>query len=55
MRPNAILKGLGFAENDRVVIIHADDIGLCKASVSAYAALRESGLKISGSTMAPCS
>ena len=55
MRANAILKRLGFSPNDRAVIIHTDDIGMCEASVSAYAALHESGLKISGSTMVPCS
>ena len=55
MRSNSTLKRLGFSRNDRVLIIHADDIGMCEASVSAYAALHESGLKFAGSTMTPCS
>jgi hypothetical protein len=29
MRPNPVLKKLGFAPNDRLVILHADDIGMC--------------------------
>jgi chitin disaccharide deacetylase len=36
MHPNPILKKLGYSENDRLVIIHTDDIGICQASISAF-------------------
>jgi predicted glycoside hydrolase/deacetylase ChbG (UPF0249 family) len=54
MVPNPALKRLGFAEDDRVVIIHADDIGMCQATVSAYADLVDFGLISSAATMVPC-
>ena len=54
MGPNPALKKLGFSDNDRVVIIHTDDIGMCQASVSAFAELWEFGLISSGATMVPC-
>ena len=51
---NPALKKLGFSEQDRVVIIHTDDIGMCQASLSAYENLLEAGLISSASTMVPC-
>src|SRR5262245_45874953 len=51
---NRILKKLGFAENDRVLILHADDIGMCQASVDAYADLLKFGIMSSAATMVPC-
>jgi predicted glycoside hydrolase/deacetylase ChbG (UPF0249 family) len=36
------------------VIIHTDDIGMCQASVSAFAELVDFGLISSGATMVPC-
>jgi len=54
MSTNPVLKRLGFGNDDRVVIIHADDIGMCQATVSAYADLQEVGLVSSASTMVPC-
>ncbi|HFC12971.1 MAG TPA: ChbG/HpnK family deacetylase, partial [Anaerolineae bacterium] len=54
MSPNPTLKKLGFSPNDRVAIIHCDDIGLCQASVSAFSDLWEFGLITSGATMLPC-
>jgi len=51
---NPILKKLGYAENARVVILHADDIGMCQSSVDAYADLLEFGIMSSAATMAPC-
>jgi predicted glycoside hydrolase/deacetylase ChbG (UPF0249 family) len=54
MQPNPVLKKLGFADDDRVVIIHTDDIGMCQASVEAYSDLWEIGLISSGATMVPC-
>lgn len=51
---NPILPQLGFDENARVVILHADDIGMCQASVDAYADLLEAGIMSSAATMVPC-
>jgi chitin disaccharide deacetylase len=52
--PNPILKKLGFADTDRLVIIHTDDIGMCQASVSAFSDLADAGLISSGAVMVPC-
>lgn len=52
--PNPLLKKLGFRQNDRVVIIHVDDVGMCQASVEAFADLWDYGLISSGATMVPC-
>ena len=54
MPPNPALRRLGFADDDRVVIIHADDIGMCQASVAAFADLAIFGLVSSGAVMVPC-
>ncbi len=54
MQPNPVLCKLGFADTDRVAIIHTDDIGMCQASVAAYQELAEFGLISSGALMAPC-
>ncbi len=54
MEPNPLLKRLGFTPDDRVVIIHTDDIGMCQASVTAFAGLYEAGIISSGSVMVPC-
>jgi predicted glycoside hydrolase/deacetylase ChbG (UPF0249 family) len=51
---NPVLKKLGFAGDDRVAIIHTDDIGMCQASVDAFADLWDVGLISSGATMVPC-
>ena len=54
MAPNPVLKKLGFSNNDRVAIIHTDDIGMCQASVEAFADLSEAGIISSGAVMMPC-
>jgi predicted glycoside hydrolase/deacetylase ChbG (UPF0249 family) len=54
MGPNPLLKKLGFSNDDRVVIIHTDDIGMCQASVAAFADLWEFGVISSGAVMVPC-
>jgi len=53
-RPNPALKKLGFSDDDRVVIIHADDIGMCQATLPAYHDMVEFGLLSSAAVMAPC-
>ncbi len=54
MYPNPILKKLGLAATDRLVILHADDIGMCQASLAAYTELWEAGCITSGAVMVPC-
>ena len=54
MGPNPVLKKLGFSNDDRVVIIHTDDIGMCQASIAAFAELWDFGVISSGATMVPC-
>ena len=54
MGPNPVLKKLGFSDDERVVIIHTDDIGMCQASVIAFADLWAFGLISSGAVMVPC-
>lgn len=54
MKPNPILKKLGFSEKDRIVIIHADDLGMCQASVSACRKLFEVKRISSAAVMVPC-
>jgi len=54
MQPNPVLQKLGFSNDDRVVIIHTDDIGMCQASVEAFAEMVDFGLISSGAVMVPC-
>ncbi len=54
MGVNPLLKKLGFSNDARVVIIHADDIGMCQASVGAFEELFDFGLVSCGATMVPC-
>ncbi len=54
MQLNPVLKRLGFSNTDRVAIIHTDDIGMCQASVQAFADLNDFGLISSGAVMTPC-
>lgn len=46
---------LGFQASDRLLVTHADDIGMCQATVSAWRSLVEIGTLTSASTMVPCS
>lgn len=55
MKPNPVLKKLGLADNDRVVVVHMDDIGMCQASVDAFSDLTGPGVITCGSVMVPCS
>lgn len=52
--PNAFLKKMGFSGTDRVVVLHADDIGMCQSTVSAYTDMIEFGLISSAAVMVPC-
>jgi len=55
MNPNPVLKKLGYSNDDRLVIIHTDDIGMCHASIQAFAELVDFGVISSGATMVPSS
>jgi predicted glycoside hydrolase/deacetylase ChbG (UPF0249 family) len=39
---------------ERFVVIHADDVGMCEATISAYRELLATGQPIAASTMVPC-
>ncbi|HET9221720.1 MAG TPA: polysaccharide deacetylase family protein [Roseiflexaceae bacterium] len=52
---NAALKRLGFGSHDCVLVIHADDIGMCQAGQPAIDELFEFGLVSSAAVMVPCS
>ncbi len=52
--PNPILRKLGLPNDARVVVLHADDIGMCQASVTAWDALLDAGIMSSAATMVPC-
>ncbi len=54
MTVNPVLKRLGLADTDRVAIIHADDIGMCQSTITAFADLTDFGLVSSGAVMVPC-
>src|SRR5512134_2563466 len=54
MNSNPFLTKLGYSENDRLVILHTDDIGMCHASVQAFQDLWAFGTITSAATMVPC-
>jgi predicted glycoside hydrolase/deacetylase ChbG (UPF0249 family) len=54
LRPNPVLRKLGLADNDRVVILHVDDVGMCQATLSALDDLLDFGLISSAAVMVPC-
>lgn len=54
MNPNPLLKKLGYSNNDKLVIIHVDDVGMCQASIQAFKDLWEFGTIASGAVMVPC-
>ncbi len=54
MTPNPFHKKLGFSDNDRAVVIHTDDIGMCHASLQAFKDLWKFGAITSGAVMVPC-
>ncbi len=52
--PNPLLARLGYAPDARLVIFHADDVGMCHGSNQAFIELLEAGIVKCGSIMAPC-
>lgn len=51
---NPALRRLGFSDEDRVVVLHADDIGMCQATLPAYQSVLDFGVLSSAATMTPC-
>jgi hypothetical protein len=54
MTINPVLRRLGLSPDERAVIIHADDLGMCQATLSGLEELLGAGIVSSGSIMAPC-
>lgn len=51
---NPFLRRLGFSPKDRVVIPHADDLGMCHAANRAFRRIAEQGVVKTGAIMVPC-
>jgi predicted glycoside hydrolase/deacetylase ChbG (UPF0249 family) len=51
---NPILQKLGFKPNDRLAIVHADDVGMCHAANVAFWENQAFGIVTCGSVMMPC-
>lgn len=52
--PNPVLENLGYSADARLVIFHADDVGICRGSNEAYLTLHGAGIVQTGSVMIPC-
>lgn len=55
MNTNPILTALGLSSNARAIVLHADDIGMCQATVDAYRQIVAMRPRYCASTMVPCS
>lgn len=51
---NSLVTQLGYAPSARLVIFHADDVGMCHGSNQAYFELSAAGTLQTGSVMVPC-
>lgn len=51
---NALLARLGYQPHERVVIVHADDIGMCHAATGLLPTLFGAGMVTAASVMVPC-
>ena len=51
---NPLVKALGYGPDDRLVIFHADDVGMCHGSNQAFVDLSTAGIVQTGSVMIPC-
>jgi predicted glycoside hydrolase/deacetylase ChbG (UPF0249 family) len=54
MQPNPLLEKLGYPPDARLVIFHADDVGMCHGSNQAFDELSAAGIVKTGSVMVPC-
>lgn len=53
-RAETLAEKLGYGPEDRLLILHADDIGMCHAANAAYTQAVEAGQIKCGSLMVPC-
>jgi predicted glycoside hydrolase/deacetylase ChbG (UPF0249 family) len=51
---NPFLSRLGYGPDDRAVVFHMDDLGMCQATLPAFDDLLNAGLVSSAATMVPC-
>ncbi|CAN5504506.1 carbohydrate deacetylase [soil metagenome] len=51
---NPLVTKLGYGPEDRLVIFHADDVGMCHGSNQAFLQLSAAGMLKTGSVMVPC-
>lgn len=51
---NPLVRALGYGPDDRLVIFHADDVGMCHGSNQAFVELSAAGIVQTGSVMVPC-
>lgn len=51
---NPLVTKLGYGPEDRLVIFHADDVGMCHGSNRAFLALQTANIVKTGSIMTPC-
>ncbi len=54
MNHSSVLRRLGFSDTDAVVVINADDVGMCQSTLPAFFNLVDAGLVSSGSIMVSC-
>ena len=54
MNSNPLLSALGYDASARLVIFHADDVGMCHGANRAFVECQEVGLLKTGSVMMPC-
>ena len=54
MSTATLLRRLGYQDTDRLVILHADDVGMCQATLTAFDDLWQCGGVTCGAVMAPC-
>lgn len=54
MSDNPLLEQLGYPRDARLVIFHADDVGMCHGSNVAFLELVQAGMLTCGSVMMPC-
>lgn len=54
MHVNPLLSALGYDASARLVIFHADDVGMCHGSNRAFLECRAAGILKTGSVMVPC-
>ncbi len=52
--PNPLLSALGYDSSARLVIFHADDVGMCHGSNRAFVECQAVGMLKTGSVMMPC-